>query len=385
MKAFCPKCWNRATHHTLFNMKPITHIDKDDYQVRSVHHTTPKHSTNSTTPMNKSYSNTILFATYKSDNDLQQLFFPTDEMVDPRIGTQQKPAPVPRDERVVIEYQDYPNPPVYLDGRGNVHEVPGNESPLYGKPDPNRPYSPFHPMSGQKVLIRTLSPPIMYDVKVAPKNQSALRHYEGNEFQGNVSSTFHYVSPTQYSQEIVNITKPNTADKGKKDQGKGEQINRVMSRSKSTDEGDPTLRIGTAAAAATDKEIKVRRDPYKHRKKPKTAFAVGSSGISITMSNKPAQNMIPMKGVTHELIPIDWKDGFFRVKNIQTYYSAAKDGESSPKNDKKKDRSLSPSALRKEIMNPSQEEKKGPELFDVKPREINLFNGIPVYTSNYKK
>jgi hypothetical protein len=401
MKAFCQKCWNRASHHTIFNKRPITSIDKNDFKVRSMHSPIKKDLKESQSlpstafsPTNKSYSKSILFASYKSDEDLKNLFHPSEEMIDPRLGSQMKPALVPRDETITVEYQDYPNNPVFIDGRGNIHEIPpvqqrniARNNPFHASSSPERPISPFHPQSDQKIIIRTLSPPIMYDTKLGGKNASASRFYD-RDFQGNVTSAIHYVSASQYSQQIADLTQSAAH------QTTTNATNKNNNNNKSKNEKKLQEMI-ELEQKEKEKEIKVRRDPYKHRKKPKTAFTVSGSGggLSIAFGGKAAANMVPMKGITHELLPIDWKDGLYRVKELPGHHQHHGQEE-------EKKRSVSPSGRGTATATAEKNKKnghnhhhhqddglppKGPELFDVKPREISVFNGVPIYTVNYKK
>lgn len=84
--------------------------------------------------------------------------------------------------------------------------------------------------------------------------------------------------------------------------------------------------------------------------------------MSIAFAGKPPVNASPMRGITKEMVPIDWREGLFNTKKLPT--------------------------SREELIQLAKEEKAYspvPSLFDAKPREVNIFNGVPVYTVNYHK
>jgi hypothetical protein len=440
ISCYCGICWNRIDHHKHFHSIPITSIDPSNFPLRQssslrefqTQHSSSGHPFSAPLSPKKSYSSSTLFASYRSNDELEKAFNELDTTDDPKRGTLNKPAMIPRDENHVLSYQDYPNPPVYLDGKGLIHNMKDHTSRPPSRSLYDRPLSPFHPGGEDKVLIRTLSPPIMYDVKVCPPNMNALKYYEGDKFKGEVESSYHYITAAEYAKEIGDLTKnaglplssasalSAAAGKGKKpslqqpsvasasgshggshssskkqpemtlaktialqqlagiapESISKEEIEKIQ---RQLDENDEKMKFlkQRGVASPPKNDVTVRRDPYKHRKKPKTAFSVEGNGtVGIVLSQKPSTVVKPMKGITHELLPLDWKDGFFKTDGLTI------EEEKKKKNGLKlfvdgNRRSQSPPLSRGLHT--------GPPLHDIKPREVSMFNGVAVYTVGYKK
>jgi hypothetical protein len=443
ISCYCGICWNRIDHHKHFHSIPITSIDPSNFPLRqssSLREYQTQHSTShpSLSPK-KSYSSSTLFASYRSNDELEKAFNELDTMDDPKRGTQHKPAVIPRDENHVLSYQDYPNPPVYLDGKGHIHNMKDHTSRPPSRSLYDRPLSPFHPGGDDKVLIRTLSPPITYDVKVCPANINALKYYEGDQFNGEVQSSYHYITAAEYAKEIVDLTKtaglptssvsaPSTASvtgKGKKtstlqqpsvtsasgshggslssskkqpemtlaksialqqlagiapERIPKEEIEKIQRQLDENDEKMKFLKQRGIDTPTKNDVVTVRRDPYKHRKKPKTAFSADGNGtLGIALSSKPSTVVKPMKGITHELLPLDWKDGFFKTDGLTI------EEEKKKKNGLKLFPEGTVGHRRSQSPPLSHDHHSVPVLHDIKPREVSMFNGVAVYTVGYKK
>lgn len=272
---------------------------------------------------NKSYGNTIHFGTYIPDDpaagyhsdgseDSPLRKKKTMNFDDEHLMT--KPATIPRDGSIVLEYQDYPNPPVFIDGKGNIHDVLIlQEEKRSGKTTPPHfPEMNYH-------ATNSITHPSVSSSTILPGtggghliDYTHIR-YKDPIFQSQVGNTIHYQS----------ILKPTTPSKA---------VNAELANKDSTSPGSKQKN-----AISMESKIVIRADPYskKPHSKPKTAFAIGEGGVSIAFSAKPSANYRPLHGISHEIIPVDWKQGYLMTDNLQQQESGARSRSVSPSSPKR--------------------------------------------------
>lgn len=207
VKAFCAICWNRINHHALYNMVNTTYQDKmndkekkrlekkklqfqqsnnsslrpfnedttpllDRHGSSSHLHHSQSHMQSHATPAGKSYSHAIHFTSYIGDDELHGGHGrgQGDGQSRGHKGQHNKldrnliPAPIPHIDNPVLHYVDYPNPPVFIDGKGHIREHSPEKFRFSGARNPTGDEPNYHDRFTGKLipaapLVRPFSSP----------------------------------------------------------------------------------------------------------------------------------------------------------------------------------------------------------------------------------
>ncbi len=424
IKAFCAICWNRVNHHTFYNMvstpQQVRSDLKETKKLQRQKLETQK-STSSLRPFNesteslmershfspgKSYSHAILFTSYVGDNDVPSGGGLGRTTSTTKLDRNLIPAPVPQIDNPVVHFVDYPNPPVFLDGKGNIHEhndkhrfsggrihdEPNHHDGFTGKLKPHGPLRPFtSPGDGRQ---QSAAPSGHGSGWVSPKSRSSPINMSRSqsEFPSRSSSPKHSRPMSSNGRLMSSSGTPSKQQRGDKQKDvsdTGLAVDLEMSDSIASSHeflGQVTSSVHYITKAkmlemmtgrrlplkmsnvAPHKQIYLRPSlPYKgemrKKKKAKPAFALtgaGGGGVTIAKYGAPPKHVEQLTGIAYDLNQsIDWKAG--------TFQSGAYYGTEHPERPHTSHGSpTAPAAGPKE---------------DIRPRVIKIYQGVPVYVA----